>query len=391
MLSASSPPPMGDNVAESINSPTRRILIADADLPALNFLAAKMLGYKVGVLTAEDVIADQLDGEPESKHATIRALFADYKTQPCFVREDDGWKHEVSTKLLSETGHSKMEFCTNWGQSGALLVRRKISWREASPGVFHGFKMTPGGEDLPLQAASDPLVASIRALLADEYGDSADVPVELSAPPAQPEPRLNAKVTRPVLAKPAGFALYRARLKSRKEMDRDIPRDQLGWWHDVCPGDELLLRTATAEDLARCHLRPGSSRDPGDYLCENFDTGSLVLKAAIAHIKEEPLPPAPCIYVDTRGQLVATVSAEQVECVLGPHVDRIRASLGISRSPVDDDTVERLVALLDEVRQQFSRDDDLPDGLLPRIDEALAQIGVDEASPANAPARPARG
>jgi hypothetical protein len=104
----------------------------------------------------------------------------------------------------------------------------------------------------------------------------------------------------------------------------------LGWWHDVSAGETLLMRDATASDLARCKLRAGSSLDPNDYLCENFESGSLVLKLAIARLKEIPLPPGPpppAIYVDSRGELVASVSAEQVEAVLGPHVDRIRADL----------------------------------------------------------------
>ena len=76
--------------------------------------------------------------------------------------------------------------------------------------------------------------------------------------------------------------IYTAKLKTRREMDRTIQRGLLGWWYDVCPGKKLELREATHEDIARCSLREGSSRDPADYLCENFDRGSLVLREAIA-------------------------------------------------------------------------------------------------------------
>jgi hypothetical protein len=79
--------------------------------------------------------------------------------------------------------------------------------------------------------------------------------------------------------------LYEATLKTRAEMQRDIHRDLLGWWHDVCPGETLSLRDATAEDLARCYLRPEASRDPADYLCENFDRGCLVSRAAVAKLE----------------------------------------------------------------------------------------------------------
>jgi hypothetical protein len=75
--------------------------------------------------------------------------------------------------------------------------------------------------------------------------------------------------------------LYRAKLKSRAQMERDIPRNELGWWHDVCPGETLKLRDATAADLARCFLREGTSRDPADYLCETFEGGCLVSRKAV--------------------------------------------------------------------------------------------------------------
>jgi len=76
---------------------------------------------------------------------------------------------------------------------------------------------------------------------------------------------------------------YTAKLKTRKQMERDIPRDRLGWWYDVCPGQTLRnLRDATEGDLARCFLRDGSSKNPADYLCENFDGGCLVSHEAVA-------------------------------------------------------------------------------------------------------------
>jgi hypothetical protein len=76
--------------------------------------------------------------------------------------------------------------------------------------------------------------------------------------------------------------IYTAKLKTRKEMERTIQRGLLGWWHDVCPGQTLEVRDATAADLARCSLKEASSRDPADYVCENFERGSLVLREAIA-------------------------------------------------------------------------------------------------------------
>jgi hypothetical protein len=76
---------------------------------------------------------------------------------------------------------------------------------------------------------------------------------------------------------------YTAKLKTRKQMERDIPRERLGWWHDVCAGQTLRnLRDATESDLQRCFLRDGSSKNPADYLCENFDGGCLVSHEAVA-------------------------------------------------------------------------------------------------------------
>ncbi|PVX86439.1 hypothetical protein [Paraburkholderia unamae] len=84
--------------------------------------------------------------------------------------------------------------------------------------------------------------------------------------------------------------IHQVKLKTRKEMERTIPRERLGWWHDVCPGGRLTLRDATEADLNRCHLREGSSRNPADYLCELPKDGSLVFKAAIAHMATYQVP-----------------------------------------------------------------------------------------------------
>lgn len=84
--------------------------------------------------------------------------------------------------------------------------------------------------------------------------------------------------------------IHHVKLKSRREMERTIPREKLGWWHDVCPGERLVLRDARDSDLARCILREGSSRNPSDYLCELPESGSLVFKAAIAHMTTIEMP-----------------------------------------------------------------------------------------------------
>lgn len=79
---------------------------------------------------------------------------------------------------------------------------------------------------------------------------------------------------------------YRAKLKTRKQMERDIPRQSWGWWIDVCPGQTLVLRDATEADLARCIVNEGQSGDPKDYLCETFERGALVAHVAVAELTQ---------------------------------------------------------------------------------------------------------
>jgi len=66
----------------------------------------------------------------------------------------------------------------------------------------------------------------------------------------------------------------------------EIPREQQGWWADVCPGQTLELRDATEADLARCYISEGQTRDPADYLCETFKGGCLVKRIAVAKLTE---------------------------------------------------------------------------------------------------------
>lgn len=75
-----------------------------------------------------------------------------------------------------------------------------------------------------------------------------------------------------------------AKLKQRRRIDREIPRQQQGWWADVCPGKTLTLRDATEADLARCYLREGSSMEPADYLCELPPDGALVSRIGVASL-----------------------------------------------------------------------------------------------------------
>lgn len=80
--------------------------------------------------------------------------------------------------------------------------------------------------------------------------------------------------------------LYSAKLKTRKQLEalRATNPNASGWWVDVCPGQTLRLRDATPADLERCFIREGCSLDPQDWLCETFERGSLVSRAAVAKL-----------------------------------------------------------------------------------------------------------
>ena len=91
---------------------------------------------------------------------------------------------------------------------------------------------------------------------------------------------------------------YRCKIKSRKQIDKEIPRDQQGWWADVAAGQKMLLRPAVQADIDRCHLGPLRSKNPDDYMCETQTDGSLVYKIALEYMNPEenvfaaiPAPP----------------------------------------------------------------------------------------------------
>lgn len=81
---------------------------------------------------------------------------------------------------------------------------------------------------------------------------------------------------------------YKCKLKTRKNLEKDIPRKRWGWWIDICPGKTLTLRQATASDLRRCSLSDGDERPPSAFMCELSERGSLVSKEAIEYVQISP-------------------------------------------------------------------------------------------------------
>lgn len=108
--------------------------------------------------------------------------------------------------------------------------------------------------------------------------------------------------------------IHTVRLKSREEMGRTIPRELWGWWHDVCPGQSMVLRDATAADLARCRLPEGDTRGPADFLCELPDDGSLVSREAIEFCSSTAIPAATSA---GNGQTDAALTAQQPKPSMG--------------------------------------------------------------------------
>jgi hypothetical protein len=92
---------------------------------------------------------------------------------------------------------------------------------------------------------------------------------------------------------PSVVNIHQVKLKSRKEMDRTIPRERMGWWRDVSPSERMVLRDATVADLARCHLRDGDTRSPEDFLCELPADGSLVSREALEFCRTTVIHAAP--------------------------------------------------------------------------------------------------
>jgi hypothetical protein len=81
---------------------------------------------------------------------------------------------------------------------------------------------------------------------------------------------------------------YTARVKTRKQIDVEIPRHLQGWWADVAAGRVVEnLRDATENDLARVSRNPLASSDPKDYLAETMEYGGIIPRAAVQWLRLE--------------------------------------------------------------------------------------------------------
>ena len=117
-----------------------------------------------------------------------------------------------------------------------------------------------------------------------------DVELWIDACPHCGKPRMHATQAAhpsPTEGMAGRLQVYRCKIKSKKQIDKEIPREQQGWWADVAAGQKLLLRQAVQSDLDRCTLGGKRSRNPADYMCETENHGSLVSKVALEYMTPE--------------------------------------------------------------------------------------------------------
>ena len=149
-----------------------------------------------------------------------------------------------------------------------------------------------------------PSAKRCAALLREQHARIAELESELEAVGAGGVSGPLMGIAAPPTAQAEGWTAtaqsqtYRCKIKSRKQIDKEIPRDQQGWWADVAAGQKLLLRPAVQADIDRCHLGGCRSKNPDDYMCETQTNGSLVSKIALEYMRPEqnvfaavPLPP----------------------------------------------------------------------------------------------------
>lgn len=147
--------------------------------------------------------------------------------------------------------------------------------------------------------------------------------------------------------------LHIGKIKSRDQIEAEIPRQLQGWWADVCPGEVLdNLRPATEDDLKRCCLNEGASMDPNDYMCENFDRGSLVSKRAFEWLRPVDIGKAKKAFeLITQGEAEKVVFAD----LTPDDMDALKREFMSATIPLlPADTKERMEQLLSEFIQLAS-------------------------------------
>lgn len=153
-----------------------KIQTKDLTGAALDWAVAKCEGFEVGVITREDLLSMQLDGETDiAKIARIKDLFSDAAPKPAFVFTD-GWKSENNSALAALTGCGRMEFSTRWAQGGPIIEREGINLHRCNDEQTW-FSVVG---DTTVHAPT-PLIAAMRCYVASRLGPEVDVPDDLTA------------------------------------------------------------------------------------------------------------------------------------------------------------------------------------------------------------------
>lgn len=144
-----------------------------------------------------------------------------------------------------------------------------------------------GRASLAANAGSEPVKRVFLVHTGEEHEGEATYTRHDDAPPPLCDSECLYTHPSPPEGMVGGLQVYRCKIKSRKQIDREIPREQQGWWADVAAGQKLLLRQAVQSDLDRCTLGGKRSRNPADYMCETHTNGSLVSKVALEYMNPE--------------------------------------------------------------------------------------------------------
>lgn len=152
-----------------------KVKVSELSKPAINWLVAKLEGYSVGIMTAQDVIQRQLEGESDPEQIDwIHKTFSDFETVPCFV-SDDGYKSQYSSKLANRGIAGKINFCDDWSQGGPIMERERIKSRYSGPLLEWECWLGDCGYSI----GPTPLTAAMRCYITSRCGELVEIPDEL--------------------------------------------------------------------------------------------------------------------------------------------------------------------------------------------------------------------
>ena len=338
------------------------------------------------------------NGAFQSARETLRALAqqppAEAQPEPNWCRTCGRRPHDPVAALCPDTHHRKASPpSAPMGVEGGLLERLDAIHRQVfgkpypTEALAQQSSVAPVGvpvdvvrEYLDARACYDPALRhpnSPEGLRLREARNALDAAIALaqqpapSAPVGVDEPSLMARldaIHRQVFGKP-----YPAPVGVEvKVLARDVHyaiRD--AGLAPESPADDAAMRDAILRTLAQ---QPAADRVCPNTLqacrCDKYTPCAAQQPAACAHSWHDygKVNRAWC----SRCNAVAVIGHEDRPYGVLSVTDDGEYRTDPTQQPEADGEMAELVGLLDEVRSHFTRDDDLPDDLLPRIDAALA-------------------